>query len=88
MNSRYNHSYKQRAALRKMLYSMFDELDDRPKDMGFPFNLLVSLVQFILARLEAWVSSRTIAFEAWIKPKAGPLQAWFRRKATSAPGKH
>ena len=87
MHSRYLNSDDQRIALRKILYGMLDELDDRPKKIGFPFNLLVSLVQFILARLEAWVSSRTIAFEAWIKPKAGPLQAWFRRKATSAPGK-
>ena len=80
MQSRYRNSDNQRATLMKMLYGMLDELEDKPKDIGFPFNLLVSLVQFVLARLETWVSNRAIAFEAWIKPKAEPLQEWFHRK--------
>ena len=80
MSSRLSNANIQRAALRKMLYGMLDELEDKPKYIGFPFNLLVSLVQFVLTKLEAWVSSRAIALEAWIKPKAEPLQYWFSRK--------
>jgi hypothetical protein len=86
MNSRYSNTDHQRAALKKLLYSMLDELEDKPKDIGFPFNLLVNLVQFLLIRLENWISSGAIAFEAWIKPKAGPIQTWFRRRAASPPG--
>ena len=80
MNSRYYQASMQKAAMKKVLYGMLAELEDKPNDIGFPFNLLVRLVQYILDRLEGWVSSRAIAFEAWVKPKVEPLQDWFCSK--------
>ena len=75
----------QREDFVRLLYEMAAELDDRPKEIGFPYNLIAAPVEFTLDRLVDCVSNRVLAFEDRVRPWAEPLQAKFRPKSKSMP---
>ena len=61
---------KQRKELIRMLYAMLDELEvkERKPNPGFPFNLVVDPIRWVIQGLESWVSSMVITVEELVKP--------------------